>query len=175
MRGGFDQCLYVMQADYQLVKVGVSVKPCRRLKELNDGPYKLILDCVWMLRDVSAIQAREVEKAVHTVLAEERIKGEWFRFEPGLYEKIEKAVSHECVLRGIHVVKLDVSWEPEWDKYEHVCDCEHHDCWYPVQGSCDISVWCVGNCDECGEWEQNCECGGIERRKEYLSREGLDT
>lgn len=72
-----EQRLYLMENPYALQKIGISVNPERRKRqlELASGVPIYIIKC-WQTLDASAF---DVEQSLHSEFARRRTGGEWFR------------------------------------------------------------------------------------------------
>jgi hypothetical protein len=58
-------------------KIGHSVRPMKRRSQLDQGaPFEIKLEWQW---EVPRHRARELEQKVHQLLANRRVRGEWFR------------------------------------------------------------------------------------------------
>lgn len=72
-----DQRLYLMENPYQLQKIGISINPLKRKRqiELASGVPISIIKC-WETLDAKAL---DVEQALHIDFARRRTGGEWFQ------------------------------------------------------------------------------------------------
>lgn len=71
-----DQSVYVMAA-HDHIKIGVAKDPEKRMRAVQTHiPWTVTLVAVWAVPDGKAFR---VEKWAHRLLAEFRVRGEWFR------------------------------------------------------------------------------------------------
>ena len=86
----------------QRCKIGLSGSPPDRLIHLRgSSPWPMQLVRFWKVpRD----QARSIEQEVHQRLQDRRVRGEWFKIDPGNAMKVVLALLHE---------KRIVSWSGE--------------------------------------------------------------
>lgn len=70
------QRLYLMENTNNLNKIGISINPTRRKRqiELASGTRVCIIKC-WETLDATA---RSVEQYLHRLFARRRVQGEWF-------------------------------------------------------------------------------------------------
>lgn len=68
--------LYVLQAENDLYKIGISRKPLKRLQAINSGPVGI--EMVW--QKVFS-DAPVIEKELHACFKDRRVRGEWFALE----------------------------------------------------------------------------------------------
>jgi predicted GIY-YIG superfamily endonuclease len=92
--------LYVIGAGRGAHKIGVSLRPKRRLAQLQTGnPSKLILR---RATEAEVTDAEKVEDYAHWLLRESRVRGEWFRVtEEAAWVALTAAV--DAVARGLSV------------------------------------------------------------------------
>jgi hypothetical protein len=79
---GVEMYLYVIAGEPKVVKIGISMRPHRRLKSLQAGyPYRLRIAALWHCADLREAQRREQD--AHDLFAADRIMGEWFSVRVG--------------------------------------------------------------------------------------------
>jgi hypothetical protein len=73
-----------------VVKIGCSLEPAARMKELQTGcPHKVVLEA-------TTPGGHEREKELHRFFADDRVQGEWFRLTPMIETMIEAAKKAEA-------------------------------------------------------------------------------
>lgn len=72
--------VYVIASDGGMCKIGVAGDPKSRLNSLSTGhPYGLEVAETFVVEDG---RARDIERKAHDILADKRLKGEWFSVSP---------------------------------------------------------------------------------------------
>ena len=101
-RGG--QCVYIIQAESGPLKVGIADSPTKRFGQIQASCWEdLEIVKVWWTPGYFVSQ--RVESAAHTLLAEYRIRGEWFNASVDqASEAVEAAIAE--VLEGSPGAKL---------------------------------------------------------------------
>ena len=88
------------------IKIGRAVKPERRLKAIQGC-------CPWPIRSLGHIAGAENhELAIHSLLAEFRMEGEWFRPEARVLDTVQKALAGELHLESHPACRLDEIFQP---------------------------------------------------------------
>lgn len=86
MKGMSDKCVYLMENELGMLKIGISIDPLKRARSLSTGSgLSVKLICYWKI----ANPARTTEAYLHRVFQEFRISGEWFKpnsFDPLIVE-----------------------------------------------------------------------------------------
>lgn len=108
-----NQYVYFMSADDQFFKVGVARNPDQRLRELQTGcPYKLRINGTTSLSP-QGVDAVMLEREIHTLLAWDRMSGEWFNS------------SGEALARALKEAFVKLYCPPlyhRWNRFRlHVC------------------------------------------------------
>jgi len=76
--------VYVIGHEMNYAKVGRSKAPHDRLRDLQTScPYKL-----WLVTQFPVDDSRGVESALHDLLEDRHVRGEWFEMAPADYDEI---------------------------------------------------------------------------------------
>ena len=88
------------------IKIGRAISPERRLKTIQGC-------CPWPIRSLGHVAGiANHELAIHTLLADFRMEGEWFRPEAPVLDIIQKALAGELRLEDLPVCGLDEIFQP---------------------------------------------------------------
>jgi predicted GIY-YIG superfamily endonuclease len=69
--------IYVIQAEGGPAKIGIASNPARRIREMQTGHFAR-LTVAYSSSPFRSMDAEDVERRVHQILAEKRLCGEWF-------------------------------------------------------------------------------------------------
>jgi hypothetical protein len=106
-----DQEVYVIEHELGLYKIGISMNPEKRLRELQVGnPFTLTLR-----QTANPVNARRVEKHLHDTLSRYHFRGEWFDLPDDLLDlTIPTHVSPAGVPNKDVGVETDRDIDTEW-------------------------------------------------------------
>lgn len=83
-----EKCVYLMENEVGMLKIGISVDPIKRARSLTMSSGLIVnLVCYWQI----ANPARTTEAYLHKIFKENRLNGEWFK--KGSFDK-ESIESH---------------------------------------------------------------------------------
>jgi hypothetical protein len=96
--------LYVFEADHG-IKVGITERsPAARLVDIRNQ-CAMPARCVFAVELPSSVEARDVERTAHTLLADDRTDGEWFQTHPIVAVDVVKKALRLTGVGRIHVQK----------------------------------------------------------------------
>ena len=87
---------FILDVEYGAVKIGISVNVKKRLKAIqshNLHPLKILktIRCEYAVSKIPAKSlSRSYEQKIHEIFQDQRLTGEWFKYEGVLKEFIEK-------------------------------------------------------------------------------------
>lgn len=85
-------CAFAEELDHIYCKVGITVRPVRRAREIACGaPFDIRRFVFCMMGRHSA--AREFERRVATALSKYKTRGEWYRFDPGFAPTFRETIA----------------------------------------------------------------------------------
>jgi hypothetical protein len=131
--GGY---VYILLADDKTVKIGVTVQPYTRVRQIETASGKTIID--WMFSKACS-NYLDIEKSMHDKFKSSRLEGEWFKcsfdkaksilgkckFKDIKYIDSLKRCEQSIKALGIVKMFLDI----DYSKYNELCFKYHLDTW----------------------------------------------
>lgn len=84
MRDSFVYFAEAKSVPFGPLKIGRSTNPHSRLGELQTGNWEVLQ----IIATIRTADASGLERRLHEEFAADRLIGEWFRFSPGLWDRI---------------------------------------------------------------------------------------
>ena len=133
-----EQLLYLMKNENGLLKIGISVDPVKRARQLSTGSgVNVICLAAWKLDK----NVRMVENYLHKKFVKDRLEGEWFKPESMTVQSVQEKIecNFEIVYSEAESVLREISIESEEYTYSSIKYQTQKAILFDIQGK---EVWC---------------------------------